>query len=84
MFLLWITIACIVLNAIMAYIFHNSRYPNYKKLTLPIITWLLWAMAILIPIVNGILTIGLIIHMSIMYSDNEWVIQEESWLGKRY
>ena len=84
MCLLWLAITCIALNAIMAYLFHNSRYPNGKKLTLPLATWLVWAIAVLIPIVNGVLTIGLITHWALMYSENDWIIQDESWLGKRY
>ena len=84
MVLFVITVACIVINAILAYLFHNSRYPNGKKLTLPVATWLIWAIIVLIPIVNGVLTIALIIHAALMYSDGDWIIQEESWLGKRY
>lgn len=84
MVLFLITIACIVLNAILAYLFHNSRYPNGKKLTLPVATWLIWAILVLTPIVNGVLTIALSMHSALMYSDGDWIIQEESWLGKRY
>lgn len=84
MVLLWITIVCIVLNAVLAYLFHNSRHLNGKKLTLPIATWLVWAIITLIPIVNGVITFGLIINAVLMYSDEDWIIQEESWLGKRY
>ena len=84
MVLLCITVVCIALNAIMAYLFHNSRYPNGKKLTLPLAAWLLWILAVLVPIVNIIFTVVAIIYMSVEYSEDAWVIQEESWLGKRY
>ena len=84
MILLWITVACIALNAVMAYLFHNSRYPNGKKLTLPLAAWLLWILAILVPAVNVIFTVVAIIYMAIEYSEDTWIIQEESWLGKRY
>ena len=82
--ILLLVLCCLVLNCIMAYLFHNSRYRNGEKCTLNLATWIVYGIITFIPIVNVFFTIVCIVYLSISYSERDYIIQEDSWLGKRY
>ena len=77
-------LCCLVINIIMAFIFHNSRLPNGKKCTLNLATWLVFGLTTVVPLINVVFTVGCIIGLSLSYCDGDYIIQEDSWLGKRY
>lgn len=82
-FYLITTLFCILVNLLLGYIYRNSetRYGASCKPT--VATWIVFGILTIIPFGNIVVTVALAIFFALCYSDGDYKISENHWLGRR-
>ena len=75
----------ILLNLVLAYLFHNCQvYKTNKPLKLPLILWITFVIITFIPIINIISSIIFITTFSMYLIDGDIKFKEGFWLAKEF
>lgn len=83
--LLIIYFGSILLNLVLAYLFHNCQeYKTNKPLKLPLIVWIAFVIITFIPIINIISSLIFITTISMCFDDCNIKFKEGFWLAKEF
>lgn len=75
----------ILINLVLAYIFHNCQdYKTNKSLKLPLIIWIAFVIITFIPIINIISSAIFITTISLYFVDCDIKFKEGFWLAKEF
>ena len=77
----------LIINEIIAYIFHNSHYDKRygdEPFKLPLIIWILVGIVTIIPVLNITATVFFIFLTIQAYSNADIITNDDFWLTKEY
>lgn len=84
MILLTITLVCILIGLIEAFIYHNSEDYRGEPCTMSYGCWIMLAIGVLIPILNAVIILICAIGIVMAYVEEDMRFKKGSWLSKRY
>lgn len=84
MILLTITLVCILLGLVEAFIFHNSEDCRGEPCTMSYGCWIMLIVGVLIPILNAVIILIAAIGIVMAYIEEDMRFKKGSWLSKRY